>query len=224
MSKILVVDDDATATDTLREGLVLAGYIVDVANSAREAEAFVASSQFDCLIVDWDMPVKTGLEFVADIRRSGVKSPVLMLTGKASVDEKSRGLDNGADDYLTKPFAFKELVSRIRALMRRPQTVVSEELSSGDLKVDTLTRTAFRAGVELSLTRQEFLLLEFLLRNKNQIFSSEALVERAWSSTSESSPDTVRVHMTNLRKKLKVGDAESPIKTVHGQGYTFRSE
>ncbi len=219
MSKILIVDDDTKVTESLKEGLHALDYVVDISNSATDAEDKLAVSSYDCLIVDWQMPHKSGVELVADLRKKGLPTPILMLTGKTSTEDKSTGLDIGADDYLTKPYAFRELVSRVRALLRRPKSFQLEELSCGDLSVNVASRRVTRAGKELNLTRQEFLLLEFLMRNRNQVFSSEALVERAWSSMSESSPDTVRAHMANLRKKLRVIDGDCPIKTVHGQGY-----
>ncbi len=224
MAKILIVDDDSKITDSLGEGLGALDYIVDVAHNAADADEMIAVSQYDCLIVDWQMPHKSGIEFVSELRRRGVQVPVLMLTGMSSVEDKSTGLDTGADDYLTKPFAFRELVSRLRALLRRPKVLQSENITSGELSVNTVTRQVWSAGEELILTRQEYLLLEFLMRNRSQIFSSEVLIERAWSTMSESSPDTVRAHMANLRKKLRVRNSDCPIKTVHGQGYVFRDE
>lgn len=221
MTKVLVIDDDSNATESLKEGLRALDYVVDVSNSAAEAEEMLAVSTYDCLIVDWQMPHKSGIEFVSELRKKGSSTPILMLTGKSSTEDKSTGLDIGADDYLTKPYAFRELVSRLRALLRRPQGFQVEEMRCDDLVVNLSTRKVSRAGKELTLTRQEFLLLEFLIRNRNQVFSSEALVERAWSTMSESSPDTVRAHMANLRKKLKVNDKECPIKTIHGQGYVL---
>ncbi|MBX9691051.1 MAG: response regulator transcription factor [Cyanobacteria bacterium] len=222
MAKILILDDDSNITTSLSEGLRMLDFVVDVAHNASDATEMMAVSQYDCLIVDWQMPHKSGIEFVTELRRNGEQVAVLMLTGKSADEDKSTGLDTGADDYLTKPFAFRELVSRLRALLRRPRTLQSENLEFGDIVLNTVTRQVWRAAQELPLTRQEYLLLEFLMRNRNQIFSSEVLIERAWSTLSESSPDTVRAHMANLRKKLKVHDGDCPIKTVHGQGYVLR--
>jgi DNA-binding response OmpR family regulator len=222
MAKILIIDDDELACESLADGLKTCGFVADVAHSAILAEEFLATARYDCLIVDWQMPAKTGIELIAELRSKGKNLPIIMLTGKSMIDDKVLGLNTGADDYLTKPYSLKELVSRVRAILRRPQALESDEFVSGDLIVRTASRQVFCAGLEISLTRQEYLLLEFLIRNKNQVFSSEQLVQNAWSTLSESSPDTVRVHLANLRKKLKVGDRECPIKTIHGQGYTLK--
>ena len=224
MAKLLLVDDDPGVTTSLSEALTELGYLVDVAPDAAYATELLAVSHYDLLIVDWQMPGKTGIQFVQEVRNAGSRCAVMMLTGKSSTEDKMTGLDTGADDYLAKPFSLGELIARVRALLRRPRGLETSNLQCGDLVVNTLSRAVCRSGVALQLTRQEYLLLEFLMRNKNQVFNSEALVERAWSSMSESSPDTVRVHMANLRKKLKVDNADSPIKTVHGQGYLLKDE
>lgn len=225
MSRILLVDDDARLLEALSDGLNTAGFVVDCANSAKDAEPLLAVSPYDLIILDWEMPGMSGLEFLSELRSKGIQTPILMLTGRDSVDDKSSGLDCGADDYLTKPFHTKELISRVRALLRRPQKVEASKLSISGIVLDQLSRRVTHYGTEVKLTRQEYLLLEFLMRHKDQVFNAETLVERAWSSLSESSPDTVRAHMANLRKKLEVGSSsECPIRTLHRQGYMFVSD
>lgn len=224
MSRLLLVDDDARLLESLSDGLSSAGFVVDSAPSAKEAEPLLSVSPYDLIILDWEMPGMSGIDFLAKLRGNGVQTPILMLTGRDSIDDKSSGLDRGADDYLTKPFHSKELVSRVRALLRRPHKVESSELAISGIVLDQLSRRVTHNSVEIKLTRQEFLLLEFLMRHKDQVFNAETLVERAWSSLSESSPDTVRAHMANLRKKLEAGGAECPIRTLHRQGYMFVSE
>ncbi len=223
MTKILVVDDDLELSNITQQALKEEGFVADVANCVADAEPMLFGFAYDLIILDWMMPNKTGIEFLNEIRNRGIHTPVLMLTGMDSTDNKATGLDTGADDYLTKPFQRKELLARVRALLRRPAKIESNELCMSNITLDTRTLRVMRGPEEIKLTKQEYLLLEFLMRNANEVFSQEALVERAWSSLSESSPDTVRVHMSRLRKKLSADLDSCPIRTVHGQGYFFRS-
>ncbi len=224
VTKILVIDDDYELSETTQQSLVNEGYVADVAHSVAEAEPMLFGFAYDLIILDWMMPNVSGIEFLAELRRKGVHTAVLMLTGMDSLEHKEAGLDTGADDYLTKPFSRRELLARVRALLRRPQQMVNTELSSANISLDTRSLKVLCGDQEIKLTRQEYLLLEFLMRNKNEVFSSEALVERAWSSLSESSPDTVRVHMSRLRKKLSPDLDSCPIRTLHGQGYVFKDD
>lgn len=219
MSKILILDDDDALAQSVEDILSAQGYIVDAAYESEMAETMLRLSPYDLLILDWNMPDISGIDFLAKLRKSGSQIPVLMLTGMDSVDNKTEGLDTGADDYLTKPFNSKELVSRVKAILRRPKLVESSEFTTGKLILNAGSKQVTYGGEEIKLTRQEFLLLEFLLRNRGRVFNSEALVERAWSTLSDSSPDTVRVHMFRLRKKLEAGGDDCPIRTVVGQGY-----
>jgi DNA-binding response OmpR family regulator len=224
VTKILLVDDDRELADVTRQSLKEEGFIADVAHCVAEAQPMLFGFAYDLIILDWQMPDITGIEFLNDIRKRGIQTPVLMLTGMDSFDNKAEGLDTGADDYLTKPFNRKELLARVRALLRRPAKIEFAALRAGNLVVDTASTAVTIDGEPIKLTRQEYLLLEFLMRNKNQVFNQEALVERAWSSLSESSPDTVRVHMSRLRKKLSDDLESCPIRTVHGQGYIIRDD
>ncbi len=224
VTKILVIDDDYELSETTQQSLVNEGFVADVAHSVAEAQPMLFGFAYDLIILDWMMPNVSGIEFLAELRREGVHTPVLMLTGMDSLEHKEAGLDTGADDYLTKPFSRRELLARVRALLRRPQQLVNTELSSANISLDTRSLKVLCGDQEIKLTRQEYLLLEFLMRNKNEVFSSEALVERAWSSLSESSPDTVRVHMSRLRKKLSPDLDSCPIRTLHGQGYVFKDD
>ncbi len=223
MSKILVVDDDEKLADSIEEILTRSGYIVDQANCVEDAEPMLAGFTYDLLVLDWVMPGMHGIDFVAKLRAVGFKSPVLMLTGMNSVDNKIAGLENGADDFLTKPFDGKELVARVRAMLRRPAIQETTELNLSNVHLDTRTQRVMWHGTELKLTKQEYQLLELLMRHKNEVFSHEALVARAWSSMSESSADTVRVHVSRLRKKFEGAATECPLKTLHGKGYVFES-
>ncbi len=223
MAKVLLVDDDVQLADSIEEMLTLHGFIVDKAASAYDAESLLLVSPYDLIILDWMMPEKKGIDFLQELRAQGQNAPILMLTGRDTVDDKTTGLDLGADDYLVKPFNSKELLSRARALMRRPPKCESPQIEIGEFLLDTRSRQLLRNGQQITLTKQEYALLEFLMRNKDEVFSAEALASRAWSSFSEASPDTVRVHITRLRKKLETGPEHSPIRTLHRQGYTFVS-
>lgn len=224
MSKILLVDDDFGLSESIKDILTSNGFIVDAADSAEDAEAILFSATYSLIILDWMMPGMTGIEFLKLIRSKGIQSPVLMLTGRSTIDDKEAGFETGADDYLVKPFHGRELLARVKALVRRPAKIDPAEIRLDELVLDTRARSLHRAGVdgaEIALTKQEYTLLEFLMRHPNEVFSADALIERAWSSFTECSSDTVRVHIAHLRKKLSIGEAESPIKTLHRQGYAF---
>lgn len=223
MSKVLIIDDDMELSETIQQSLVNEGHIADVASSADEAEAILHGFAYDIIILDWMMPGKAGIELLKQWRQRGVDTPVLMLTGMNSPDHKEAGLDTGADDYLTKPFFRKELLARVRALLRRPRKIESLDLIQlGNISLNRKSLEVTCNNQQVKLTRQEFILLEFLMRNKNEVFSAEALAERAWSSMSDSSPDTVRTHMSRLRKKLGPDLESCPIQTVYAQGYVFK--
>lgn len=225
MSKILLVDDDDNIVLSVEEILVRNGYIIDVASRVEDADGMLGGFTYDLIILDWMLPGTTGIDFLEKIRARGINTPVIMLTGMRESDDKIRGLETGADDYLTKPFNRQELLSRVRAVLRRPAMIIQgSELQVAGVSLDTKSLKVTWHGKEMQLTRQEYQLLELLMRNKNEVFSHEALVERAWSSFSESSPDTVRTHMSRLRKKFEeISDEPCPIKTVYGKGYMFVS-
>lgn len=224
MSKILVVDDDAEVTSTIEEVLTGSGFIVDVAATANDAQAMLAGFVYDLIILDWLMPEMQGIDFLAMLRARHLTTPVLMVTGMNQVENKVRGFETGADDYLTKPFNRQELLARVRAILRRPQAMTDTELRLSGVSLDTRTLRVTWLGKEIKLTKQEYQLLELLMRHKNEVFTHDALVQRAWSSLSEASPDTVRTHMARLRKKFEDGPMPCPLRTVHGQGYVFVSE
>src|SRR5262249_466480 len=158
--------------------------------------------KYDMVVLDVNLPKLSGLDVCKQFRESGGSTPILMLTGKDAIDDKERGLDAGADDYLTKPFHLKELSASVRALLRRPNTFTGDVLRSGDLILETSTFRVSRDGEDIQLSQQEFALLEFLMRNANQVFSPEALLDRVWKSSSDVSPAAIRTHIKMLRKKL----------------------
>jgi len=175
--------------------------------------------QYDVVILDWQLPGMTGIEVIREYRSFGGKTPVLMLTGKSAIPEKEEGFDSGVDDYLTKPFHMKELSARLRALLRRPDTLVSEALQIGALKMDRRTHVVLLDGKEVDLKPTEYALLEFLMRHPGQVFAPEALLDRVWSSQSDASVDALTTCIKRLRKKISSEGQESIIKTIYGVGY-----
>lgn len=221
MSKVLLIDDDHELLNSLQMALKKEGFVADTADCLNEADAMMADFEYDLLVLDWNLPDGEGVDYLARLRREGKHIPIIMLTGQRGIENKISGLDGGADDYVTKPFNRAELLSRIRALLRRPQAMETNMLQGGGVTLDKRSLKVMWHGTELKLTRQEYQLLELLMRHKGEVFSHSALVERAWSTMSESSPDTVRTHMSRLRKKFEDGPTPCPVQTVHGQGYKF---
>jgi DNA-binding response OmpR family regulator len=175
--------------------------------------------EYDLVILDWELPQLSGVEILKEMRSRGGSIPVLMLTGRSALNEKELGLDSGADDYLTKPFAMKELLARIRALLRRLPGYSGTQLAAGDLVLDTALHKLTRHGEEIKLLPKELSLLEFFMRHKGQVFTAEAVLNRVWSSESEASPDSFRTCLKRLRQKIDRDGSESVIEYVHGLGY-----
>lgn len=221
MAKILVVEDEKALSDVVIDYLSAQNYNVDHVADGKEAMERLKFYSYDLVVMDWQLPHMEGPDIVKSFRAGGGTTPVLMLTGKREVDDKEIGLDAGADDYLTKPFHMKELGARIRALLRRPAAVVSQDLKAKDVSLDPVTHRVTKDGKELDILPKEFALLEFLMRHPKQVFSAEALIERVWPTDSESSPGTIRTYVNRLRSKIDSKDQDSLITTVHGIGYRF---
>lgn len=222
MTMILLVDDDKGLVNLVFQSLIFEKYLCEIAYDGTEARRKLADPVFDFIILDWQLPDVTGPELLQEYRAAGGAAPVLMLTGKNSVEDKEMGLDSGADDYLTKPFSVKELTARIRALLRRPQDVQDNQLRAGDLIVDPKNRKVSSNGQAIVLLPKEFQLLEFMMRHPNVVFSTEELLNRVWSSESESTLEATKSTMKRLRKKL---DPEGIyIHTKHGVGFIFQTE
>lgn len=221
MAKILVVEDDQHLAGSLEDWLMSEHHTVDVVTTGTDADERLRFYNYDLIVMDWDLPGMSGVDVCKKYRAEGGTTVVIMLTGKDTVADKTQGLDSGADDYLTKPFHPGELSARIRALLRRPREVKQSVLQVGDVTLDPANFKVTRDGKEVMLLPKEFALLEFLMRHPNEVFSTEALMERVWSSESEASPDTVRVHITKLRNKMDVDGKPSHIKTLHRMGYRF---
>lgn len=197
---------------------------VEAVGNGEEALAHLGVSEFDLVILDLGLPGLTGFDILEWIRKQRNSVPVLILTGQHHIDDKERGLELGADDYLTKPFDVRELLARVKALLRRPRTFLPEVLRCSDVELDANRHAVTKSGKALQLTPREYSLLEFLMRHPDQVFSTEALLERVWRSDSEATEEAIVACIARLRKKIDGGDKESMIGTVYGAGYLLKSD
>lgn len=221
--RILLVEDEKNVAAFIRKGLEEEFYAVDVAEDGTEGFLMATSNEYDLVILDIMLPGIDGIELCKRVRDKGLKAPILMLTAIDSVNSKVEGLESGADDYLTKPFAFSELLARIKALLRRTSDSVSE-LSLEDLRMDLLSRRVFREDKEVVLTPKEFSLLEYLLRNKGRVLSRTQIIENIWGYTFDPNSNVVDVHIKFLREKVDAGFGRKLIHTVRGAGYILKAD
>jgi heavy metal response regulator len=221
--RLLLVEDEINVAAFIRKGLEEEFYTVDVAEDGASGCAMAETNSYDLLILDLMLPEMSGMEICRRLRRKGVKVPVLMLTAVDSVSSKVQGLESGADDYLTKPFAFSELVARVKALLRRYGDSVSE-LSLEDLRIDLLARRVFRGRTEIQLTPKEFSLLEYLLRNKGRVLSRTQIIENVWGYTFDPSTNVIDVHIKSIREKVDENFPKRLIHTVRGVGYVLKAD
>jgi two-component system copper resistance phosphate regulon response regulator CusR len=219
--KILLVEDDEVIAPIVKAGLEEAGYSVEVAVDGEEGLDYALLDPPDLVILDVMLPKRDGWSVCQALREHRVTTPILMLTALDAVEDRVKGLETGADDYLPKPFDFSELVARVRALLRRDKVHKAAVIRIADLEVDTVAKVARRAGTPVPLTNREYTLLEALAANEGRILTREAIQERVWMDE-ESYSDTVRVHIALLRKKIDTGHEEKLIHTVHGVGYVLR--
>lgn len=219
MAKVLVIEDEPDFSELIGSWLKTEHHTVETVDTGEDGLDRLKFYKYDIIILDWMLPGVSGVEVCRDYRSTGGTTPILMLTSKKHVDEKSQGLDAGADDYLTKPFELKELSARVRALLRRPSAFSGSILKAGALALEPNSFKVRRGEEEISLLPKEFALLEFLMRHPNQVFSAEAILDRVWASESEASPETIRTYIKRLRKKLDVEGQPSILATVHGVGY-----
>ena len=221
--QILVVEDEAKVARALERGLTAEGYGVSVAATGGEALEHVDARAFDAILLDLMLPGLDGFAVLKEVRERGLTTPVLVLTARDAVEDRVRGLDTGADDYLVKPFAFAELLARVRALLRRGPGEESLRLAVADLELDRLTREVARAGRPLQLTQREYELLEYLMRHAGDIVSRETLARDVWKETQRVTPldNAIDVHMTRLRRKVDAGAADKLLHTVRGVGFAL---
>lgn len=220
--RILVVEDDSKASRFLRQGLEEEGNVVDVAGDGEDGAQLGHLHAYDLIVLDIQLPRKDGIEVSRELRREGVATPILMLTGRDTTQDVVRGLDAGADDYLTKPFAFEEFLARVRALTRRQTTGVAGVLRYDDLELDRLRGVATRGGRALDLSPREFRLLEYFLLHTEEVVTRTTLLEQVWNMSFDPETNVVDAHMSNLRRKLEDGGRPRLIQTVRGSGYTLR--
>ncbi len=221
--KILLVEDEENVADFIRRGLEEEEFVVDVCHDGKEGFVKATSGEYDLMILDIMLPGVDGIDLCKLIRMKEIITPILMLTAKDTVEDKVKGLDSGADDYLTKPFSFDELLARIRALIRRKSLSV-EPLHCADLKLDSLKRKVTRAGREIYLRPKEFALLEFLLRNKNKVMSRAEILKNVWGYDFDPATNVVDVHINFLRDKIDREYEKKLIRTVRGAGYMIRED
>ncbi len=220
--KILVVEDDKSVAGFVQKGLREEGYAVDAAYDGEDASVKAAVYDYDLIVLDLTLPQKSGYELAAELRRGGSDVPILMLTARDATEDLVRGLDIGADDYLTKPFSFDELLARIRALLRRGGAKREEVLQHGDIRLDRLQHKAWRGDRELELTAKEFRLLEHFMLRPEQVVRRTELLEKVWDSLSEPDSNVVDVHVRNLRRKLTESDESPVLETVRGVGFVLK--
>lgn len=220
--RILVIEDDPTVGEFVRRGLEEQRWQVDLATNGIDGEATALSQHFDLVVLDMRLPGKHGLDVLRGLRARGFERPVLVLTAQDAVDAKVETLRAGADDYVTKPFAFEELLARIEALLRRPRALVSPVLRVADVELDQGTREVRRAGVLVELTPKEFSVLEYLMRHAGRVMSRTLITEYAWGYHFDPGTNIVDVVINHLRKKLDSGHDKKLITTVRGVGYMIR--
>jgi len=221
--RILVVDDDRRLCAIIKRGLLEEAYAVDLAYDGEEGEYLAEVNPYDLIILDIMLPIKDGIEVCQELRAKKINIPILMLTAKDTVEDRVRGLDTGADDYLVKPFAFGELLARIRALLRREGISKSPELRVGDLTLNTLTRQVWRGQRPIELTTKEYVILEYFMRHPNVVVTRTMIEEHAWDYDFDSLSNLVDVYIRRLRRKIDNEREDSLIQTVRGAGYRLKA-
>ena len=221
--KILVIEDDPTVGQFVKRGLEEQRWGVDLVADGEEGERWARSEAYDLIILDMRLPGKSGLEVLRGLRARGFERPVLVLTAQDAVDAKVQTLRAGADDYVTKPFAFEELIARVEALARRPRAIASPTLTVGDLVLDQNTRQVTRAGLPIDLTPKEYSVLEYLMRHEGRVMSRTLITEYAWGYHFDPGTNIVDVVINHLRKKIDAGHERKLITTVRGVGYVVKA-
>lgn len=225
-SKILLVEDDQTTADFIASGLEQAGFLVDRATNGRDGLFLGTDTDYECIVLDRMLPGLDGMAVLAALRGAGVHTPVIVLSALGAPEDRIAGLTGGSDDYLAKPFAFAELLARIRLLIRRSQHAAAQQtsLSCADLEMDLLARRVRRAGQTIDLQPREFRLLEFLLRHVDQVVTRTMLLEGVWDYHFDPGTNVIDVHVSRLRKKIDEGHDRPLLHTVRGAGYRLGAE
>lgn len=220
--RILVIEDEVKIAQFIKRGLKEEGYAVDVAPDGQEGHFLLSSNEYDAIILDLMLPKMDGLTLCRTLRKEGNATPIIMLTAKDTVKDKVRGLDSGADDYLPKPFAFEELLARVRVLLRKKDGRVQTQLKVDDLVLDLLTHKVTRAEREIDLTVKEYALLEYLMRNAGNIVTRTMISEHVWDINFDTFTNVIDVYINYLRNKIDSGFADKMIHTVRGKGYLLK--
>lgn len=222
--RILVIEDEPSLLKIISKRLKEEGYSVDIAKNGREGDDFINSAEYDCMIIDIMLPMIDGLTLLRKLRAKKITTPVLLLTARDSIDDKVIGLDSGADDYLTKPFSFDELLARIRVLIRRKTDTKETVLTLGDLSMDTISREVKRGQRVIELTSKEYSILEYFLRNKNRVLTKTQIAEHVWNYDFEYSSNIVEVYVRYLRRKIDDQYDAKLIHTIRGGGYIIKKK
>ena len=222
--RLLVVEDEENLRTVIRKRLMKEGYSVDACGDGQEALDYMAVSPYDTVILDIMMPKMSGMEVLKKMRAGGDQTPVLFLTAKDGIEDRVKGLDGGADDYLVKPFAFEELLARIRVMIRRQSDSASDEMTLADLTVDAGKHSVTRGGKAIELSAKEFAVLEYLMRHQGQVLSREQIEQHVWDFDYEGGSNVVDVYIRYLRRKLDEGYEKKLIHTVRGAGYVMREQ
>ncbi|HEY9713998.1 MAG TPA: response regulator transcription factor [Chroococcales cyanobacterium] len=222
MARILLVEDDEAIGQIAKQAMTHERHVVDLCMMGSEAEEHIRSVEYDLLILDWGLPDTTGLEICRMYRMAGGLAPILFLTARASVREKTLGFTSGADDYLTKPFDVRELILRINALLKRPKQAIDSRIQAGDVELDWIKHKVYKNGQEVQLSPIEFQVLEFLVRHQNQCFSQEALLTKIWPIESDATVEAVKATIKRVRQKIDPD--QDLLRTVHGVGYILETK
>ncbi len=222
--RILVIEDEDKLLKVIAKRLKEEGYAIDMARNGKEGQALAESVKYDCIILDLILPGLDGLNLLHNLRLKNITIPVLILTAKDSTDDKIKGLDLGADDYLTKPFSFGELSARVRALIRRKISRKETDLTVGDLQLNLLDHTARRGKKNIELTNKEYLILEYLIRNRGRVLTKSQIAEHVWNLDFEYNTNIIEVYIRFLRRKIDDGYQNKLIHTLRGSGYMLKDK
>lgn len=222
--RILIVEDEVKLAQSLKKGLEREGYAVDyiLDGESGQRRIEINHKDYDAIVLDLMLPKKDGFEICKSVREQNIVTPILVLTARDATDDKVTALDAGADDYLVKPFSLEELSARLRALLRRPEQLIPQELEVRDLRLDPVTRKVYRNGNEIPLTLKEFSLLEYLMRHPDQVLTREQILDHLWDFAFDSFSNVVDVHVKNLRKKVDGDYHEKLLETIRGVGYRIK--
>jgi DNA-binding response OmpR family regulator len=222
--RVLVVEDEVGIAQFISQGLSESGYAVDMTNDGQSGLDYALAAEYDIIVLDIMLPQMDGLQLLRKLRSQGIKTPVLLLTARDAIEDRVKGLDAGADDYLSKPFAFPELLARLRALLRRPNLQQDTILKVGDLEMDVATREVRRADKTINLSPREFTLLEYFMRHPRQVLSRTQIIEHTWNFDFYENSNVIDVYVGYLRRKIDQGFDKPLLKTVRGVGYRLSAE